>query len=350
MRNVVDALMTEGTLPDDSGDAIAALYVDEGARIATPWYIRALLGASAWIAAILLLIFLFGMGIINDEIGALMLGIVLCTTMVIVRRVAGSNLFLEQLALALSLTGQVLVIGGAGVVAESVSVGVLVTIILEVLLIVLYPDPLHRLLSTLAIIAALTVLVFEWEADLLLHALVIVAALATVVLWNRELELAVARMDEIVRPILYGLTLGLLGLVSLHVFDEAAINYWWLSTLGLMSILVMQVVQLLREYRVHIDRKLTAGLIITAVILMAAAINTPGLAASLIVLLLGFRHTNRLLLGLAVLFLIIFISTFYYMLSLTLLLKSLALIGSGVALFGLRWLARHLNLLGEVAI
>lgn len=349
MRQVVDALTTEGMLPADSHAEIAALYADEAADIATPWYIRALLGLSAWIAAILLLIFLFGMSIIDDQTGALVLGTVLCTTTIVVRRIAGSNLFVGQLALALSLAGQILVIGGVGGLANSVVMGAIAAIVLQSLLLVLYADHLHRLLSTLAIVAALTVLVFEWEAELL-HGLIIVAAVGTVVLWERELELAVARLDEIARPIAYGLTLGLLALVSWYVFDEDAIRYWWLSTLGLMIILVVQVVRLLREYHVVLDRKLMVGMITFALILTGAALDAPGLLAALIVLLLGFRHANRLLLGIAVVFLAIFLSAFYYTLSLTLLLKSLALIGSGMALLGLRWLVRRSTHSGEVTL
>jgi uncharacterized membrane protein len=349
MRYVVDGLTAEGTLPQGSDAEIAALYSNEAAALTTPWYIRTLLGLSAWIAAILLLIFLFGMSIINEETGALAVGIVLCTLTIGMHRLAGNNLFLGQLALALSLTGQLLVVGGAGVLSDSVTVGALVMIMLQGLLIALYKDHLHRLLSTLAIIAALAVLVFEWEADLLLHALIILVALGTVVLWKRELELAVARLDEIARPVAYGLTFGLLALVCWQFIDDGAMSYWWLSTLGLMGVLAMQVIWLLREHRVTVDRKLMVGLLVIAVVLTITASTAPGLLAALVVLLIGFRHTNRLLLGTAVVFLAIFLGSFYYMLSLSLLGKSLALIGSGLALLGLRGLAR-LNQPDEVPL
>ena len=52
--------------------------------------------------------------------------------------------------------------------------------------------------------------------------------------------------------------------------------------------------------------------------------------------MLAFDRRNPVLLGLGVLFLLVFASVFYYSLNLTLLEKSGVLVGSGVLLFAVR--------------
>jgi uncharacterized membrane protein len=65
-------------------------------------------------------------------------------------------------------------------------------------------------------------------------------------------------------------------------------------------------------------------------------LQTPGVIAALGVLLLGFHRRSVVLLGMAVLFILVFGVGYYYDLQLSLLAKSLALLGSGLVLLGLR--------------
>jgi Domain of unknown function (DUF4401) len=65
-------------------------------------------------------------------------------------------------------------------------------------------------------------------------------------------------------------------------------------------------------------------------------LHTPGVIAAIGVLLLGFHRRSVVLLGMAVLFILAFGVGYYYDLQLTLLAKSLALLGSGLVLLGLR--------------
>jgi uncharacterized membrane protein len=63
---------------------------------------------------------------------------------------------------------------------------------------------------------------------------------------------------------------------------------------------------------------------------------TPGILAAVIILVLGFQRGNRLLLGLGAVGLAVFLIAFYYHLEITLLVKSLILLGTGLLLLGLR--------------
>jgi len=343
LRKVIDALAAEGVVSDADYADIAQIIATPTSSAETPWYIRAFLGVSAWIAASLLLLFLFGMDLISSETSAIILGLILVGSAIGLRRLRVDNTFVGQLALALSLTGQVLFIGGIGTLLESVTATALAVVVLESLLIALYPDQFQRFLSTILIIGALVAVVFDWEAQLAIHALLIATIAGALLLWERESQIVAAKAEDVLLPVGYGLVISAFGLINLQLAEFIGIRQWWLSALGLLLVLIVQVYWLLRFYRVRITGTLAAGLVAGGLVLGAAALHTPGLLVGLIVLLLGFRRGNRLLMGLAAVFLVFFIAMFYYTLTLTLLWKSLALIGSGIALFGLRWAAISLT-------
>ncbi len=64
---------------------------------------------------------------------------------------------------------------------------------------------------------------------------------------------------------------------------------------------------------------------------------TPGITAAILVLVLGFQRGQRVLMGLALVFLAVFLIAFYYHLDVTLLVKSGILAASGIVLLGMRW-------------
>jgi len=68
----------------------------------------------------------------------------------------------------------------------------------------------------------------------------------------------------------------------------------------------------------------------------AGALSSPGIVAGAATLVLAFDRRNRVLLGLAVIFLLVFGSAYYYSLGLTLLQKSGVLVGSGFLLIAIR--------------
>ena len=73
------------------------------------------------------------------------------------------------------------------------------------------------------------------------------------------------------------------------------------------------------------------------VLFLVPAMRAPGLVAAIIVLLLAFRTGNRILLGLALVFLLVYLSAYYYHLEISLLLKSVTLAGSGLVFLALRY-------------
>jgi hypothetical protein len=65
-------------------------------------------------------------------------------------------------------------------------------------------------------------------------------------LWERESALAAARADNLGRPIGYGLSAALLGVLCLGLTDLISIRHWWISGLLLLPALVAL------EYRITV--------------------------------------------------------------------------------------------------
>ena len=137
----------------------------------SPWYIRAMIAVSAWIATALILVFIFGTDVVDSAAGAIALGLLL-TPMAVVLRWSTRTEFLRQLALAMSFTGQALIVGGVGD-ATDVTLAALSALALEVVLVVVYPDSLHRFVSVLLAVLASVVLIYDQDIPNAMHALIV---------------------------------------------------------------------------------------------------------------------------------------------------------------------------------
>ncbi|MBA3470830.1 MAG: DUF4401 domain-containing protein [Herpetosiphonaceae bacterium] len=302
----------------------------------SPWYVRLFAGFGAWTAALLLVAFLFVANIIESEGVALVLGLVLCAGMVVLSRTRSTGDFLEQLGLSLSLVGQVLFAFGVAALSNEADVAALAVIMLQLALLAGYADQFHRFLSGLWIVGALLVLLVNADQFNLIHLVIVgLAGLITVIVVY-EFELLVSRWWEIVHPVGYAATVALLGLLVLPLQTELAIQWWGFTAVALLAILGIVI------WRISIDLALPVaplqlgiGLVL-GVGLMILGVKMPGVAAALLVLVLGYWRSNHILLGLAGAFLVFYMSAYYYSLELTLLNKSLLLLGTGGLLLTLR--------------
>ncbi|MGB0386857.1 MAG: DUF4401 domain-containing protein [Ardenticatenaceae bacterium] len=347
---VMEQLTGNGFLSADQQAEMTATLdaYDNDVEKHAPWYIRALMGLSAWIAALLLLTFLMG-ALLDGGISALIVGLLFCGVAVPLRwrasRSASDSTFTEQLALALSLAGQLLFLIGVADLTNSTQATVLAAIMLEIALIALYPDLLHRFLSTLVIIGALTVLLWDLEILEVVHGLIILLAAEMLWIWERQAQWVTGKVEMYSRPIGYGLAVGLLGLLSISLLAVGEVRFWWISAFGLLLVLLIQEYWILIYYGVEVPSAFPVALFCGSTLLLVPAFQTPGILGGLIVLLLGFRHGNRLLMGLAILFLIFFIIGFYYNLEISLLNKSFILMGTGLLILMFRYvLLRGLSL------
>ena len=339
-REVFEQLVQEGLILPEATTEIQDVLSSEFVTDSSPWYVRILVGLSAWIAAILFLVSLFGLSVIDSPTGAIVIGIIFMVFTILGRRYT-QHLFLSQLAFVLNLAGQILCIGGIGFEAESLSVAAISTLPLASILLGVYPDSVHRFFSVLFSFGAAITLVYDLDIPNAIHVFILFAAAAVFFVWEHESELRTGKYSEFFEPVGYGLTTVLFFMLIPSILPDIPVSSWWVSTTGLLVLLLIVEVHLLNFHQIRITHSLGIILLLGTVIVSIPFFAAPGIIAALLVLLLGFQRGNHVLTGLAIIFLAVFLVAFYYHLDLTLLAKSGILFISGIGLIGLRFLYKQ---------
>lgn len=346
LRAIITGLQAEGALPPEAeARALAALEARQQALAGMPWFVRILTGFGAWVAALFLLAFL-SMGVVaGGDMGAIVLGLLLCAGATFLRRLGG-NVFLTQLALATGLAGQLFAIGGVGALTDSVEAAAAFTVLLEAVLLLVYPDLIQRFLSALAASLALLLLLRLTAPAVLVDLTLVGLTVLAHLLFLHQGRLQRGRWGELVTPAAFGLVTTLFFVLLLRAWFHGLYDDLFressaelppgVLTLGLAAVTLYTAWHILQE--VGLETHDAAGVTLLGALVLVAllTLQTPGIIAAIGVLALGFHRRNVVLLGLAVVFVLTFGVGYYYNLQLTLLAKSLALLGSGLVLLGLR--------------
>ena len=112
----------------------------------------------------------------------------------------------------------------------------------------------------------------------------------------------------------------------------------WLGELLVVAALLLSVWVLLMQAGWRLRGLRTLLALIAAAAIGAASFKAPGIAGGLMIALLGFANGNRLLAGLGIAALLFYVSSYYYLLDATLLVKSGVLFATGLVLLAVRWL------------
>lgn len=341
MINVIDELAQDGLLTGEAENAAREAVRTDRSASGAPWFVSLLMGGAAWLAAALLLAFLFAFELFENESVSFVTGAVLMVGATVLARCMKAGVFWTQLAFVFSIAGQVLFIGTIFQFTEELVPTVLAGIVLETVLFFVYPNGLHRLLSVLAVVLGIMALLVEWELSEGVHGLNTLLALGATVLAQRESRLDASRWHALRAPLLYGTSLALLALCILSLIDGYEATYWWLSALGLALVLLYAAFTIFAQQGIDRRGRALLWLVGGVVLVCIPAYQTPGILAAILVLVLGFWRGDRPLMGLASLFLAAFIIMYYYNLEITLLIKSFILAGTGVVLLALRLLWRR---------
>ena len=336
------ALATRGLIAEGQ---MVAVEADAGLeKNPSPWYVQIVLGVCAWLAGLMLLAFVV-LGLFDvffhgrDNWGAvLILGICACGCAAFLYRAMGeTSTFGNQFALAISCAGQV------GVALSLGSMGgqraaLWGVVAMELLLTAVVPSHVHRIFTTLVTVIAWALATHElffgrlpgvsifWSPPHTEPYQVSVTALVLwIVVWApvayagywlvaREAQWMAGGHDKVLRPVTYG-TIAALSMAPLVTHPA---TFWMALGLGT-------------------TRDLYDG--------------TPGTTAlwpllamflALLALALAFAIRNRPLMGLAIIFALLELSSFYYVLGTTLLVKSIVMVLLGGALLAsARWLAKE---------
>jgi hypothetical protein len=324
MESIVAALRQRGVIDAEAPEL-------EGAGGDRPWFIALMQGVAGWLAGIFLIVFIGLLFKPEKTATLLVLGSLLLGAAWLIYNADREGMFLDQLALAISIAGQVAVAWGVIIHVHS-GIGMALTLlVLQLAVLAIMPNSTARTLATLfAIMAWVYVARFlmrpgwDWDEDVFFEYgvrrrglawlfacwLVTWMPLIALAVWfiRREPRWMASDVRAFARPVLTGLLLGVaiggtVGEPLLWLIGDVpgmGMNIGWAALFPMLSL----------------------GL---------ALLTAYG----------GFRLRMYGLLGFGIVMALLHMARFYYMYGTTLLVKSVIMLVVGVGLLALgAWLKR----------
>ncbi len=345
LQDVLTALQAEGHLaPDAEARARTAIEVHRRTDVAAPWFVKALAGFGAWVAAGFLISFFACVGILKDDGVAAVLGVFMCGGATLLRRHT-QGVFLEQLALALCLAGTGMILVGVGSELDSEIAPAIAQLVVGAVLLALFPDAILRFLMTVAMAGAAVFLLWRVLGEPGIELGLLGFTVAVHGLFLEQARLRQGRWGELVGPVAYALACGVLcALFSLRFLDMmdamwrdgATLLPQGVLTLGLTAVTLYTAWRVMKELGLEATGVAGAAVFVALTLTAVMTLHTPALIAAVGLMVLAFHRRAPVLLGLAGAFLLAAGGVYYYDLGLTLLAKALALTGSGLVFLGLR--------------
>jgi len=309
----------------------------------SPWFVRLMLGFAGWMGALFMLGFVgASMSFVMRSGSASMItGAFICLGAAAIFRLSEGKDFIVQFGLATSFAGQALCIFGLmDILNWRNGVSYLSVAVFEAVLAAIVANEIHRGATSFAAAVGLSLALWWYGVPSLAPAL-ITAAIAVV--WLHEFSWA--DKGSLLRPIGYSLVLAALycnGTLLMHgyswlgrgAFSSPALGMfsYWSSRLLIGAVFLYTVAQLTAREGFGIKDRPTQVALLAALAIATASFKAPGIATGLVIVLLGFANANRVLAGLGIFSLIVYLSLFYYQLQATLLVKSASLVATGVVL------------------
>ena len=318
-------------------------------KIETFWHTKILLAVSGWMAALFLLLFL---SILFHPFKApaiaLTLGAMMITGGIVLLQVPRSD-FYENLALAMSFTGQMLIVY-AIFESQDEKMQWLFTSIFFIVIALFVPSYIHRVIGSFLAASTFSITLFLFGIPGIGNALVI---FATAFLWLHEFDYPKYMSAQ--RAAGYGLALALIyininGSIFLSydfIIQDMLYVYndiWmpaWIEEFLIGAITLYVAWSILKRYGHKFTDLLTLSVFVATMILSAISIEVYGVITSILILLLGFSNSNRILMGLGIISLLFSISSYYYFLNITLLEKAETLLMLGAVLLILYWALKY---------
>ena len=329
-------------------DELSDLEIDSALTVVltpedhAPWFVQALIGFGAWLSCSLFLGSLAIAGLFDEGMASVAVGVCLLAAGAAVDRFTNGS-FTRQLGLAAGLTG--LVLTGIGIIEtthanEASGITIAIALATTVFYVPYRSEP-FRFLSCLTTVTVATVWALDKPSTMGgdemsiawgLFSLILVETLGVGLIFTRF-------QKRILQPAGYAMAVGLLGTLLATQFPHTP--QAWPSVI----LLAMALVWTIRKAWTADSSRWKEGLAVTvAGTGLLAALSVPGIIAAVGTILLGHLERNSVLKRLGILFLPVFIASYYYNLDTSLLLKSLALIGSGLILWAARWyFKRHIQ-------
>lgn len=312
----------------------------------SPWYVRVMLGFAGWLGALFLLLFFgFALGSFFRNSGSLLVvGAIICVLAALLLKISKTD-FAAQFGLAVSFAGQALfAIGLLGIFKQENRVlGLLAFSISECLLVYCVHNSVHRVLTATA--AAIALCFTLAELGMFSLALPLLMA-GFAFLWLNEP--CWPNRDRAAAHTGYGIALAALYCTSAPMIRHLMwIGYghqntwftgtamYWLRLATLCGVTLWVIIALLKREQARFDAPAVRCALIATVFIAALSFKAPGILTGLIIVILGFANGNRVLWGLGIFSLLVYLSQYYYMMQETLLVKSGILFATGAAMLGM---------------
>ncbi|MDC5821380.1 DUF4401 domain-containing protein [Vibrio europaeus] len=311
-------------------------------KLDSPWYIKVILGFSGSLAAFFLLgflssavYFLFASELASIGFSLAMLGVAYWIFSQF------NNPFHHYFALVMSLSAQ-LSFGVALFGLQSWTPICLIFALFQAILAVVMPNILHRVCSTvLALVALVASSTMVGFPQLLASVLIF----PTVLLFINEFSLI--GKYKWIRGVIDGVVIALLLLTLAQLFradyeylltpldSQLSVIVELVSYLIYGAGLVFAATELLKVYDIGWCSREGKFAILFMSLLALVTHQAPGIGVGVVVMLLGFAHSHRLLMGAGIAYLSLYAVMYYFTLVDTLLFKSMVLLAlSGLMLLG----------------
>ncbi len=322
----------------------------ENEVLGSPWYVKVLLAFSGWLAAIFILGFIGSVFqfVFENPVVASIFGVMMIAGAFVLLRIP-ANEFVEHLGLATSIAGQALIIYAIFDLSNNNEIlAWLLLAMLQVGLVGFIPNFVHSVVSALVAAIAFSLVLNEMNTSFIIGGIVMFGASFC---WLNEFRHP-QQMKKI-RAIGYGLVLALIALkgttlLGYRTFDirfSQSHEFWdqpWLGEIIIGTVTIYVVWSLLKRYGQPMKGRLSITTLLATLLICTVSMNVQGLTVGMVIICFGFFCANRVLLGLGIVSLLFYISSYYYLLDRTLLDKSQSLLAVGLILLFVRWLMHNI--------
>jgi uncharacterized membrane protein len=313
-------------------------------KLESPWFVKVLLAFSGWFASLFLLGFV-GVGfeeILRNGVASFVTGSLMITGAYAILRIP-KNEFFEHMGLAISLAGQALIVLSLFDDLNDKGSWFVVALI-QVFLAIVMPNFVHRVFSAFIATFSFSMFLSASGVPYIFSSIVMFIAAW---LWLHEFQYP--KHVRKIQAIGYGAVLGLIQLKGVALFSFNPVGWrmtntntevWaqpWMAEVLAGAVMIYVVWQLLQRLGHHLYEPLAIAALVGTVTVTILSIEAPGISVGIMILLLGFAASNRVLLGLGIVSLLFYISSYYYLLDASLLAKAQTLFITGIALLLVRW-------------
>ena len=332
LRDVLDALVRSGEIGKDDRDVEERLGDSQLLPESTPLYLHPLVFLGACLAALLISV---GIAQLLDlrwnGPQMMMAGAAYLISAYLAQRI-GTTVFTDYLALALSIGGHAFVMAAIADWSSADHEGVAMfqaALALAAVLYFLMRDFLHRFLSCLLPLAIAKLMFADAGWGAWLHVLIVVCVATCAWFITRPRQLPAAR------PLAYACAVGLIGFVLPLSerglwFESAELAQPWIASAICSAALLWALVYAAR--RLEIRTSPSAAATALAVVVGLGVTQTPGIPATLFLVVLGYASHHGQIALIALATFPVFACKYYFDLDLEFATKSAVLVGSGALL------------------